>query len=73
VEAHGVRPQDVEQVIADPASTTIPQNREANTEPRWKTIGKAAGKRIIAIWTTRGDLIVRPVTAWFESRPRKRQ
>jgi uncharacterized DUF497 family protein len=68
VEAHGLIPEEVEAVLADPEKT-IEQSCEE--EPRWLTEGHLDGKRIIVIWTVRGEAI-RPVTAWPESRSRRR-
>jgi uncharacterized DUF497 family protein len=68
IAAHGLTQPEVEAVLADPEKT-IEQSCEE--EPRWLTEGHAAGKRIIVIWTVRGEA-VRPVTAWAESRARKR-
>ena len=71
IAAHSLTLNAVEAVISDPASITIEQQREADEESRNLTVGYVAGKRIAAVWTLRGE-IVRPITAWPESRARKR-
>ena len=71
VEAHELTPEEVEHVIVDLASTTVPQERDAHLELRWETVGRYAGKRIVAVWTVRSENTIRVVTAWIESRERK--
>jgi len=68
VEAHGLTPEEVEAVLANPEKII---EQPGGEEPRWLAEGHAAGKRIIVIWTARGEAI-RPVTAWPESRSRAR-
>jgi len=73
IEAHGLTAEEVEAVIVDLASTTLEQDREMQVETRWETVGRCAGKRIVAVWTVRGGDVIRVVTAWIESRERKRR
>jgi uncharacterized DUF497 family protein len=68
IAAHGVTVAEVEAILADPEKTVAQPCEE---EPRWLTEGHAAGKRIVVIWTVRGEA-TRPITAWPESRPRRR-
>jgi uncharacterized DUF497 family protein len=68
IAAHGLSASEVEAVLAD-SEKIIEQ--PGGIEPRWLTEGSVAGKRIIVIWTVRGEA-TRPVTAWPESRSRKR-
>lgn len=70
ITAHSLTAALVEAIFSDPDLVTIEQPRYPEEEQRWKTTGKTAGRRAVAVWTYREDAI-RVVTAWFESRPRR--
>jgi uncharacterized DUF497 family protein len=69
IAAHGLTAPEVEAVFDDPELEITEQPHPE--ELRFRAIAHAGSKRIAVIWTPRGDAI-RPVTAWPESRPRKR-
>jgi uncharacterized DUF497 family protein len=71
IEARSFTAQTVEAILSDPNAETVQQEREPGKEPRWLTVGYHDGRRVVVVWTVRGE-VIRIVTAWHESRPRKR-
>jgi uncharacterized DUF497 family protein len=65
---HDVTEQDCETAMLNPIATTPDPGHE---EQRWETEGVVSSRRLIVIWTLRGELY-RVVTAWWKGKRTRR-
>ena len=71
---HGVAFEEAATVFGDAAALTIPDPAHSAAEPRFVTLGRSVGgKMLVVIHTERGDNLLRLISARPASRKERRQ
>jgi len=68
----GVSFEEASPVLLDPYALTL-EDRDADGEQRWVTLGMGGkGRILVVVWTLRDDS-VRLISAWKASQPQRRR